>query len=292
MKSSKWFTVTIDTEGDRACPFFRNRWGPLTGRFCSVLDAIPELRSIWNRFSVRPVYLATPEVLASEECLEVLRAERNAGAEIGTHLHIGDAFPCNMAEEGERLESVTSLYERAFGTLPRSYRAGRYGMNEKTLSTLRDLGYTVDTSVTPHVDWSGQGGPDYTGYPMQPYWAQEILEVPVTVLGLRPWWPFNGWSKYRWLRPSMATADQLKSVVDSACDSGMTVLNMTFHTMELIPGASPYVRTFVGTYFYLMRLETIIAYMVKRGFEPITLSGLHAIWSGWGARTVRRANAG
>ena len=289
---SKWFTVTIDTEGDRACPFFANRWGPLTGQFHSVLDAIPELRGIWNKFSVRPVYLATPEVLSSPACIDVLKAEQNAGAEVGTHLHIGDVFPCNVPEEGEHLQRLTSLFEQAFGTLPRCYRAGRYGTNDRTLDTLRELGYTVDTSVTPHVDWSGQGGPDYTGYPMQPYWTRGILETPVTVLGVRNWWPFNGWSKYRWLRPSVATGDQLKSVVDLACDMGITVLNMTFHTMELVPGASPYVRTFVGTYFYLMRLETVIAYMMRRGFEPITLSGLHSQLAGEESRTLHKMSAG
>jgi hypothetical protein len=289
---SRWFTVTIDTEGDRACPFFGNRWGPLTGQFHSVLDAIPELRAIWNRFSVRPVYLATPEVLSSPACVEVLKTEQKAGAEVGTHLHIGDAFPCNVPEEGEQLQRLTSLFQQVFGVPPRCYRAGRYGMNDRTLDTLRDLGYTVDTSVTPHVNWSAQGGPDYTGYAVQPYWTRGILEVPVTVLGARPWWPFNGWSKYRWLRPSLATSEQLKSVVDRACDMDITVLNLTFHTMELVPGASPYVRTFVGTYFYLLRLETIVAYMMQRGFEPITLSGLHSLWAGDESRTLRRMAAG
>lgn len=244
-----------------------------------MLDAVPELRSIWNRFAVTPVYLATSEVLSSPECVEMLKAEQNAGAEIGTHLHTGGAFPCNTPEEGEHLLALTRLYEQALGSSPRCYRAGRYGMDDQTLVTLRDLGYAVDTSVTPHVDWSGQGGPDYAGYSMQPYWTQGILEVPVTVLGLRKWWPFNGWSKYRWLRPSVATGAQLRSIVDSACEMGITVLNMTFHTMELVPGASPYVRTSVGTRLYLARLDVIVAHMRKRGFEPITLGGLHALWN-------------
>ena len=244
-----------------------------------MLDAIPELRSLWNRYSVTPVYLASTEVLASADCVAVLQQEHTAGAEIGTHLHIDTAFPCNVPEEHEHLQTLTQLYTQAFGVPPRSYRAGRYGMTDKTLVSLRALGYKVDTSVTPGVDWSGQGGPNYTAHPVQPYWAQEILEVPVTILGLRRWWPSNGWAKYKWLRPSVATTEQLKSIVDRACDSGIEVLNMTFHTMELIPGASPYVRTIVGTYFYLLRLEAIIGHMVKKGFEPITLEGLHAVWS-------------
>jgi len=68
---AKWFTVTIDTEGDRACPFFVRRWGPLTGKFDSVIEGIPQLRAIWNDFSVRPVYLATDGVLSCPDCIEV-----------------------------------------------------------------------------------------------------------------------------------------------------------------------------------------------------------------------------
>jgi len=291
-KLPKWFIITIDTEGDRACPFFGNRWGPLTGRYCSVLHVIPELRALWNRFSIKPVYLASVEVLSSAACVEILKEEQQAGAEVGTHLHIGDAFPCNVREEREYLERITGVYEQAFRSSPHSYRAGRYGMNDGTLATLGRLGYRVDTSVTPNVDWSPQGGPDYTTYPAKPYWVGDILEVPVTILGPRRWWPFKGWTRHRWLRPSVATASQLEAIVDNACDAGLPVLNMTFHAMELVPGASPYVRTFIGTHFYLLRLETVIAHIMARGFEPITLSRLHSLWAQHGVRTKRATVGG
>jgi hypothetical protein len=275
---AKWFTVTIDTEGDRICPFFVRRWGPLTGKFSSVLEGIPRLRSVWNNFSVLPVYLVTDGVLSSPDCIEVLRQEQRAGAEIGTHLHIGDDFPCNVPQERRHLEELTNLYERAFGARPCSYRAGRYGMSDKTLTALAELGYRVDTSVTPYVDWSAQGGPDYSSFSNRPYWAQGVLEVPITVLGKRKWWPFGGWSKYRWLRPSVATAEHLKRIVDLACDAGLEVLNMAFHTMELIPRSSPYVRTQAEAALYLKRLEKTISYITSKGYEPTTLSGLYAAW--------------
>ena len=276
---AKWFTVTIDTEGDRACPFFVRKWGPLTGKFDSVIEGIPRVRTIWNRLSALPVYLATDGVLSCPDCIEVLKQEQQAGAEVGTHLHIGDDFPCNVPQERYHLEQLTNLYEQAFGTRPCSYRAGRYGMSDGTLAALAELGYKVDCSVTPHVDWSAQGGPNYRSCTNRPYWNQGILEVPITILGMRHWWPFGGWSRYRWLRPSVATSEHLRWIVDRACDTGMEVLNMTFHTMELIPRASPYVRTQAETALYLRRIERTVAYMVKKGFEPTTLSRLHAAWS-------------
>ena len=66
--------------------------------------------------------------------------------------------------------------------------------------------------------------------------------------------------------------------MDRACQAGLEVLNMTFHTMELIPRASPYVRTRAETTLYLRRLEKTLAYMIKKGFEATTLSGLYAEW--------------
>jgi len=275
---AKWFTITIDTEGDRACPLFVRKWGRLTGRFSSVLEGIPRLRSVWNDFSVLPVYLVTDGVLSCPDCVEMLKKEQEAGAEIGTHLHIADEFPCNVPQERWHLEQLTNLYEQAFGTRPCSYRAGRYGMSDGTLAALRELGYKVDSSVTPYVDWSAQGGPDYRQHSNQPYWQRGILEVPITILGARSWWPFGGWSRYRWLRPSVATAGHLKRIVDLACDDGLDMLNMAFHTMELIPRASPYVRTRAETVLYLRRLRKTVAYIIKRGFKATTLSGLHAQW--------------
>ncbi len=274
----KWFTITIDTEGDRACPIFVRKWGHLTGRFSSVLEGIPRLRSVWNNLSVLPVYLATDGVLSCHNCLDVLKQEQEAGAEIGTHLHIRDEFPCNVPEEHFHLEQLTSLYEQAFGTCPCSYRAGRYGMSDNTLAALAKLGYKVDSSVTPHVDWSVQGGPDYSMHSNRPYWERGILEIPVTILGMRNLWPFGGWSRYRWLRPSVATFEHLKWIVDHACETGLEVLNMTFHTMELIPRASPYVKTYAETVLYLKRLEKTVTYMIKRGFHAATLSSLHTLW--------------
>jgi hypothetical protein len=194
-------------------------------------------------------------------------------------MHIGDDFPCNVPEERRCLEQLTNLYEHVFGTRPCSYRGGRYGMSDNTLTALAELGYKVDTSVTPYVDWSSQGGPDYRHHSNEPYWRRGILEVPITVLGARSWWPFGGWSRYRWLRPSVATAEHLKWIVDRACENGLDVLNMTFHTMELIPRASPYVRTKVEAVLFLRRIYKTVAYMTKKGFEPITLSGLHAKWT-------------
>lgn len=274
----KWFTVTIDTEGDRRCPFFVRRWGPLTGEFSSVLEGIPRLRTVWNSLSVLPVYLATDGVLSCSNCVEILKQEQKSGAEIGTHMHIGDEFPCNAPQERQYLEQLTRLYEQVIGIRPCSYRGGRYGINDNTLTALAELGYKVDSSVTPYVDWSAQGGPDYRQYSNQPYRRRGILEVPITILGARSWWPFGGWSKYRWLRPSVATAEHLRWIVDRACESGLDVLNMTFHTMELIPRSSPYVRTQVGAVLFLRRISKIIAYMIKRGFKPTTLSGLYAQW--------------
>ena len=53
------------------------------------------------------------------------------------------------------------------------------------------------------------------------------------------------------------------------------VLNMMFHSMEVIPKKTPFVRTGLGQKLYLNRLEKIIKYLKKAGFQSKTLQELY-----------------
>jgi len=54
------------------------------------------------------------------------------------------------------------------------------------------------------------------------------------------------------------------------------VLNLMFHSMEIIPGKTPFVRTKLGQKMYLNRLTSILRYMIKTGFESKTLTEVYA----------------
>jgi hypothetical protein len=259
------------------------------------------LRPLWNKFYIRPVYFVSPEVVENEPCCRVLRDEMRRGAEIGAHLHseyiepqkkhediagtTSDEFPCHAYDaevESAKIKNLTELIEKHLGVRPVSYRAARYGADIDTIKALDKLGYKVDSSVTPGISWQKQGGPDHSRAPKQPYFISphdyysagqsDILEVPITISGKR--FPFlsGGWMYYRWLRPTHMTAFEMKMLVaEFARSYTEPVLNMMFHSMEVLPGRTPFVRTKLGQQMYLNRLTAVLGYIKKLGFVGRTL---------------------
>ena len=51
--------------------------------------------------------------------------------------------------------------EDRFGITPVSFRAGRWGFGSSVAKILLELGYRVDTSITPFCDWGEYMGPDF-----------------------------------------------------------------------------------------------------------------------------------
>jgi hypothetical protein len=292
--------VTIDTEPD--CDTRWARSSPLA--FTSVTDGIPRLlRPIWDRTRLKPLYFVSPEVLEDDASCRVLRDEAERGAILGAHLHseyvppavtvpnpagVSSAeFPCYAhATEIERakIETLTARMEERLGSRPIWYRAARFGADLDSLRSLAALGYRYDSSVTPAVSWATKRGPDHSKAPLQPYWVGRddlyapveretslgVLEVPVTILGRRfgplgPLLPEN-WMAYRWLRPSVMTGLELRGVVDEmVVRFERPQLVMMFHSMEIMPGRSPYVRTAFGQQRFLRRLESVLEYAASRG---------------------------
>jgi len=296
--------VTIDTEPD--CDIHWKRSQPLT--FESVTFGIPRiLRPLWDRFGIRPVYFVSPEVVDNEQSCLVLKNEIKLGAEIGTHLHseyiepnkkyeeIGgttsDEFPnlAYVAEvESAKIKNLTLRIEKNLGVRPVSYRAARYGADLDTIKALQKLDYKVDSSLTPEINWKSRGGPDHTRSPKQPYFISGndyysagdsgILEVPITISGKRFPGLSGKWMYYRWLRPTHMTGFEMKRLIaEFVRNYQEPVLNMMFHSMEVLPGKTPFVRTKLGQKMYLKRLESVLGYMKKLDFEGKTLAEVYEI---------------
>jgi hypothetical protein len=294
----KSFCITIDTEPD--CDTRWRRSQPLT--FESVTFGVPSiLRPLWDRFDILPVYFVSPEVAENADCCRVLKDEIKRGAEIGAHLHseyIGpqtkyadaagthsDEFPCYACSkeiESAKIGNLTSVIEKNLGVRPVSYRAARYGADLDTVRILQELNYKVDSSVTPEIDWSKQGGPNHSNAPKQPYFVSEndlyspgnlkILEVPISISKKRIFIPGKRWLLYRWLRPTLMTVIEMKMLINEFVRTYENpVLNMMFHSMETLPGKTPFVRSKFQQKLYLNRLEKIIKYLGVNGFENRTL---------------------
>ncbi|MDE2630852.1 MAG: hypothetical protein KGM97_07665, partial [Alphaproteobacteria bacterium] len=235
-------------------------------------------------------------------------ANLDGDAELGTHLHgefaepgafepdATSVFQCHYDRETERrkLEYLTKLFRSSFGRQPRSFRAGRFGIGGHSLRLLQDLGYIVDSSVTPNMDWSGAGAPEasFRQAPTQPYWpvldnperaseqAGALLEVPVTIRPSRlagiPL--IGGWAEPRWLRPTRGSVSGLVDVareeIGDARSAGTgrpIVLNCMFHNVEVIPGASPYAKNEAEAGAILQRLAGLLAFAQREGVSSLGL---------------------
>ena len=202
----KFLVITIDTEIDKSPNW--NVSGDQT--FHSVLNGIPnKLVPLFNNFGSKPTYLLSSEVIENKDCVNVLKDIRNC--ELGTHLH-GDLVDPqkrikNMANQNtselqssysqeiefEKLKNLTDLFINKFGHRPTSFRDGRFGAGNNTISALENLGYLVDSSVTPGVNWDLlEGKINYLDAKCQPYFPSRleilregestVLEVPISIV--------------------------------------------------------------------------------------------------------------
>jgi hypothetical protein len=192
--------------------------------------------------------------------------------------------------EYAKMKNLTELFRRSFGTSPHSFRAGRYGIGHNTGKILMELGYKVDSSVTPHIRWRDPyvaDAPDFSKLSETPYRVCEsgdiwtpgdgpLIEVPITI---RPWKRrlSRFWRRQvRWFRPWYSSSEDLRAIVDNESRKEQIVgaeslLVMMFHNMEVIPGASPYAQTEADALEYVDSLRFLLSYVNKFDIKSLTM---------------------
>lgn len=209
----------------------------------------------------------------------------------------------------KKLETLTAALETKCGRRPTSYRAGRWGFSAAHTQILLDLGYIVDCSVTPLLSWGDAGarerGQDYREAPAHPYFmawgdpgrpgASGLVEVPVTVVQtnalmrrspvLTEWYrrarkrPMaKGLNRLfrvapQWFRPFQdMTPDRLMRVFHTARRLELPMIQMAFHSSELMPGASPHNPTSQDVTRLLAKLDEVFVRLKGAGVTGTTLS--------------------
>jgi hypothetical protein len=306
--SRAYLCVSIDTESDKGRGWRSRR--PMS--FDGITDGVVKrLHPLFERFGAKPTYLLSPEVLRDEACVETFR-KLLPSSELGTHLHgeyaepaafepdVTTAFQRDYTPDVERqkLTYLTDLFIRAFGHQPQSFRAGRFGIGPASIPILESLGYVVESSVTPHMDWTSSGAPGlaFQGAPTQPYrpdpdepgrpGAASILEVPVTIrrrlLNALP--GIGSRVDPRWLRPTRGTArglvrvaeDEIAEARRSAPDRPV-ILNAMFHNVEVVPGTSPYASNEEEARGILDRLRALLSFARHAGIAVVGLGDVPEI---------------
>jgi hypothetical protein len=299
------FILTVDTEEEFD-------WSKPLGRDSHGLDHLPRLakfQEFCENENVCPIYLIDWPVATSALAADILREPAAAGrAEIGIQLHPWvnpphdeevtqhNSFPGNLPPDLERVKftRLRQMIEQNFDTVPRIYRAGRYGAGPNTGTMLRDSGIAMDSSVRTNFDYSAEGGNDYRRHPLVPYWLDPehtVLELPLTTVfwgmlrqqgdalyplmwrvpALRGLLARLGLLERIPLTPEGVSVDEAIRGIDIALDDGLPLLVFSFHSPSLRPGHTPYVRDEDDLDHLYEWWRRVFAYLEQRDVRPATI---------------------
>jgi len=314
MEPTPTVCISIDVESDMP------NWRVERETRLQNIKGIPRLQELFDDLGVRPTYLLTYPVADDPASVDLFGHILQSGrCEIGMHCHPWTTPPVaeseklkaeylsnmDLQEVRSKLRTVTHKIVESFGIHPVSYRAGRFGLAPEHLWILEDLGYQVDSSVTPLVSWTDQDGPDYRDAPCCPYHPHyqnlnkegnsRILEIPVTISLTRlvPSWirwlylRIPRWTKIRglmsrdglnvidmvWAYGAEFTSAEMLTAADVAQRAGAPIINFFMHSNEVWPGTSPYCKTKADLDAYHERLRCVLQELViNRGLVPRTLA--------------------
>jgi hypothetical protein len=318
-KKIVYLIVSIDTEEDDWAAY------KPTGHQLTNIASVPELHQLFDRYQIKPTYLIDYPVAADETHRDFFRMVLDKGrAEIGAHMHpwntppfkeelsIYNSMMKNLPSDLQRdkIINLSNLIEEKFGMRPTSFRAGRFCLTQLISSTLLELNYSVDSSVTPFINWEAEcGGINFYGYPYYPYQiplksdAQShkvggrLWEVPITI-GFNHL-PFKlyasiydvlstnrlkrlrlcgmahrlGFLRKIWLSPELSSHKEMKQLSKAIIRLGISVLNLFFHSTSLAPGLSPFVKTDKHKRSFFTNLELFFLWLHDNyDLKPIFLS--------------------
>src|SRR5208283_4767528 len=274
-------TVVIHTEEEFD-------WGKAHDRHATGVEHMRNIgraQEVFDEHGIVPNYVVDYPIASQDIAIRPLKAFADEGrALIGAHLHpwvsppyveevnARNSYPGNLprAVESEKLRRLTEQITKSFGARPLTYLAGRYGIGANTGAILEELGYQVDISPAVPIDFSADGGPDYSGYTSHPYWFGErrkLLCLPGTG-GYVGWLRAGGTVVYKAvtspamrrigaggvcarlrlverirLSPEDYSEPEMRRLTLVLLRDGLRVFVFSFHSPSIMPGGTPYVRS-------------------------------------------------
>jgi hypothetical protein len=263
--------ITVDTEAD-------NQWEIPSGLKLNNLQHIPRFHRLCNNFEFPVTYLVTHEVANSPYARELfLPYLRLKQCEIGAHLHAWSfnkeidsltyshpyAFEYDYNTLHKMIKSLTISIENNLEVKPISYRSGRYGICSNQVKILKRIGYKIESSITPGINWSNaathpQAELDFRNFPKRVYnidmndlqmdGDSGLYEVPISTFDLKTYKnKLKNILGYKYTKVQFRinkhiSVKVLKSFVDIALSQNATYIMLFLHSSELMPGGSPYFR--------------------------------------------------
>lgn len=295
-------TVVIHTEEefDWSKPYDRYATG------VQHMRHIGRAQAVFDEHGIVPNYVIDHPIASQQIAIEPLKSYAETGrALIGAHLHpwvsppygeevnVRNSYPCNLprALELEKLRRLTEQIAESFGARPLTYLAGRYGFGPNTAAILEELGYQVDISPAVPIDFSADGGPDYSGYTSDPYWFGEqrkLLGLPGTG-GYVGWLRAGGTPLYKAvttpgmrrirvagafarlglverirLSPEDYSEADMRRLTHTLLQDGVRVFVFSFHSPSVMPGGTPYVRSQTDLDHFLQKCHRYFDFFMTR----------------------------
>jgi hypothetical protein len=290
------FTVFGDAEEefDWAAPLDRD------ANTTIAFVALPVANRFFGEHGIVPTYVADYPVVANAASAAVLQEMAAVGAcDVGAHLHpwvnpphreiVGPAnsyagnLPAQL--EAAKLRLLTERIADLIGRRPIVYRAGRYGVGPNSARLLAELGYRIDASVRAGFDYRSDGGPDFTEFPIRPYWiGEQLLEIPLTTCLAGPLGRFAALTRIDRLRGPLARGNLLnripltpegvplaeaKIAVETLLDRGENLFSLSFHTPSVVPGHTPYVKDGEDLALFWAWWDGMFDLFARHGVTPV-----------------------
>ena len=250
MTRSLVFTVDTEPDDQWAPPLVDGTLPPFG--FANTRGLGP-LVDFFRKRELPVTWMTSWSVARDEESAGVLRDAAAHGDEIAGHLHGWETPPfldCDARhrpfiaeyEADVRLakhRQLLAAHAEAFGRQPVSYRAGRWGLDAQELAHLVELGYRIDSSVPPGIDFRDRfgmkiAGPDFSAFASEaprPWREEPLWEVPASIVRMG--------GRLTWIRPLKHPRAELSQATHALLERGAPVVNVMFHSSEAFVGTSP-----------------------------------------------------
>ena len=268
-----FFTIGIDTESDDA-------WNSAEKIKLDNFDEIPRFQNLCERYNIIPTYFLTYEYAIHKPAIDFFKSKiMDKKCEIGQHFHswsTPDKIDKNFEVDSKwihayqyelpddifikKSEILYNTIKKNFDILPKSYRAGRYGIDQRTVDWLCSKGFHVDSSVVSNNDYRRNKGkdcygPNFLNYSNElfrwydKYKIKYVNEYPISSVypsylsrGLL-WIPLfkkllNRLGFAKPLRPYPNNLLEINKIINNLYSKGQNI-NMMLHSSELCLGCSP-----------------------------------------------------
>ncbi|MCL1985362.1 MAG: glycosyl transferase family 1 [Betaproteobacteria bacterium] len=304
-------SIDVEEEG-----LFRGTYARTNSTVCNVAELV-RLSSLLEEFTLPVSLLCTHSVFAdTAACRSLADMCARHRVEIGAHLHHWNTPPAGTDGKREldyespgrvpedllraRLAHLFASGEAFLGRPLTSFRMGKWDLHRWHWPLLAEAGILVDASVRPlHY---AHAGPDHFDAPADPYMVKvqghEILEVPLSCMPicacLRRLRPSSGAggavrtrlaaSVQKWgvlaLLPVYHPLWVMKAVTKRHLARGGKVLSLTWHSSEMMPGATPHLPDVYAVERFLEKMRGYLRWL--EGWVAIqgrTLGDLRQIWN-------------